>query len=228
MHKWIWLGALLCAGCAAPAPPALLTAYGSAVVQAAPQKFDLSLRIRSRNGDPGQAQQANQRKLDGVKQLLLEQRVKPEDFVIDDKTLTLEETEGGVKPAREPQFVAEQRISVTFQSAREREQFFVNVSRQHLAEITGESQQLLEPAKLRNEARLEAIRQARSKAEAMAAELHQSLGDACMVEEENDNGYFSMGNNHSSVIPPPDHGFEGSGLVEESARVKVSFLLKPR
>ncbi len=130
----------------------------------------------------------------------------------------MEESEKETRPSRASQYVAEQRFSVTFHNARDREQFFVSASRQHLAEITEQSEELLEPAKLRNEARLEAIRQARGKAEAMAAELHQNLGEAYLVEEEN----------HARVISPPDHGYEGSGLVEESARVKVSFLLKPR
>lgn len=228
MHALIWLVALLCLGCGGPSSPALLTAYGSAIVQAPPEKFDISLRVRSRERDPGLAQATNQKKLDGVKQLLLKQQVKSADFVIDDNTLTLEEPEDGVKTVREAQFVAEQRISVTFPIARDREQLFVSASRRHLAEITGQSEGLLEPAKLRNEARLEAIRQARGKAEAMAAELHQSLGEAYAVEEENDNGYLSAGSNSRRVIPPPDHGFEGSGLVEESARVKVSFILKPK
>jgi hypothetical protein len=59
----------------------------------------------------------------------------------------------------------------------------------------------------------------------MATELHQSLGEACQVEEENDSYALSAGN-YIARMAPSDRELTGGGTVEVEARVKITFLLK--
>lgn len=218
---------LFCLGCDSSSTSSLITVYGSAVIKAPPEKFDISLRLRSRHQDPARAQRSNQQKLGLVKQLLTKQKVRPQDFVVVSSTLTQEEAQNTEKPATPAAFIADQELTVTFSSAREREQLFVAVSRHQVAEVTAQSESLLEPASIRNQARLEAIRQASYKAAAMAKELHRGLGEAITVQEENDSSaFYSAGNNHAKAYLPIDPDYQGSGLIEESARVQVSFRLR--
>ena len=59
----------------------------------------------------------------------------------------------------------------------------------------------------------------------MAAELHQTLGEACQVEEEGDS-YGLPSGNYLRTIPTSEQKLTGSGTVEVQARVKITFALQ--
>ncbi len=137
MKQLLFPIAIFCAGCTTPPSPHTITVYGTAVVRAQPEQFDLALKILSTHSDPVQAQAASQQKLARVKELLRNHKVEAENFIISESTVRLEETDKSDKP---PHFQALVQVDATLPSSKQREDLALELIGQRLCEITGQSQ----------------------------------------------------------------------------------------
>src|SRR5205085_573837 len=102
--------------------------------------------------------------------------------------------------------------------------------------VNGVEFDVAEPRKYRDETRLKAIRAAREKAEAMAAELGQKIGKPWEITDESSANYGALPNLSYGVVANASfsHNAQGAadestiapGQVEISATVRVSFVLE--
>jgi len=110
------------------------------------------------------------------------------------------------------------------------ENFFSEIIKIGITEVSRVSFESSQLRKYKDQARAMAIKAAREKATALAAEIGQTIGKAISIEEENVDGFVSRGANYSSNSFSTDGEDDeeetfAAGTISVKAQVKVSFLL---
>jgi uncharacterized protein len=213
----------------------LITVEGQAEVLVPPDKVAITLTIERRAQSQVQAETAVKTAADAVLSIAREHGVKEADIDASDYALQpLYEWSGGKRLAKRLGFLVRRTLVVTL---RELPRFGSLLS--HIVETDAVSVTSVDPAiedtrAHRDKARLMAIRAAREKAQAIVAELGQSLGRAVTIEVDGASssqccgatgGFTARANSNNLTIDSTGPSY-ALGAITLTARVKVAFELK--
>lgn len=233
-----WIGiALATALCIMPAPtsgaqddpshPRLITVTGTADVNVAPDEAILRLGVDSHDKVLAIAKSENDRHVKKLLALAREAGVQAKDIQTSALSMSLEYSENQKHTLLG--YEVSQSVSITLRDIGKYESLMTNVLLAGVNRVDGVDFLVAEPIKYRQEARTKAVRAAREKAVAMAAELGQTVGKPWEISEDTgEYGMLPMANtrydlnkarlaNESTIAP---------GEVAISASVKVSFVLE--
>jgi len=215
--------------------PRLISVTGTAEVNVAPDEAVLSLGVESRDKDLSVAKAQHDSR---VRKLLAEAR----NAGVEEKNIQTSALQMRPEYSEEkvPKFLAyevSQTIQVTLKDLSKYENLITKLLESGVNRIDSVEFLLAEPRKYKDDARVKAIRAAREKATAMAAELGQTIGKPWDISEDTFNGVFAQTNsfvqaNNYAVQASYDRGPAAEestvapGQVSIRASVRVSFQLE--
>ncbi|MFN8606487.1 MAG: SIMPL domain-containing protein [Vulcanimicrobiota bacterium] len=202
--------------------PPLISVIGKSEIWTAPDQIEFNLHLSCEESDPGQAMERNQKLVDGLRALLGKFRVEPGSFQVSEVSLE-RPYQNGVKKAT---FEASRECTFKLDDVKQKDQVLLTFARGELGEVRGARPTLKNPIPLREKARLEALKEARNKAQAMAASLQQSIGKAYWIEEVTPEFWNSPAANMVSRAPAEESP-SGLGMIRVQSTVRASFLLQP-
>jgi len=216
--------------------PRLISVTGTAEVNVAPDEAILSLGVESRDKDLSVAKAQHDRR---VRKVLAEARsAGVEEKNIHTSTLQMQPEYSDEKVPRFLAYEVLQTIQVTLKDLSKYENLMTKLLESGVNRVDNVEFLVAEPRKYKDEARVKAIRAAREKAAAMAAELGQTVGKPWDISEESVSGGFVQANsfrNRSSYVqnsisydsaPATQESTVAPGEVSISALVRVSFQLE--
>ena len=234
---------LLCFAFTAPAltqdtspRPRLISVTGTAEVNVAPDEAVLSLGVESRDKDLAVAKAQHDHR---VKKLLAEAHdAGVEGKYIQTSMLQMRPDYSDEKVPRFLAYQVSQTIQVTLKDLSKYERLITKLLEAGVNRVDSVEFLVAEPRKYKDEARAKAIRAAREKAVAMAAELGQTIGKPWEISEEGFNGLFAQTRNsaNSYAVQASSYAYDRGLSTEEStvapgevsirASVRVSFQLE--
>lgn len=195
----------------------------------------LTLGVESRDKDLGVAKANNDSSAKKVLALARNASIEPKNIQTSALTMGPEYSE-----ERIPKFLAyrvSQTIAITVTDLSKYEDLMTGALKAGVNQVYGVSFTLADPKKYRQEAHLKAIRAAREKATAKAAELGEKLAKPLGVDQEGDSDFeprdrfvFAAGRNQmDQAIPGAGEGLDATiagGDVTVRAFVRVTFQLE--
>jgi len=211
--------------------PRLISVTGTAEVNVAPDEAILSLGVESRDKDLSVAKAQHDSR---VKKLLAVARnAGVEEKNIQTSTLQMRPEYSEEKVPKFLAYEVSQTIQVTLKDLSKYENLITKLLESGVNRVDSVEFLVAEPRKYRDEARVKAIRAAREKATAMAAELGQTIGKPWDISEDTFNGVFAQTN---SFVQANNYSYDRGPATEEStvapgevslrASVRVSFQLE--
>jgi uncharacterized protein len=217
--------------------PRLIAVTGTAEVNVPPDEVVLSLGVESRDKDLAIAKAQHDAR---VKKLLAEAH----DAGVEGKYIqtSMLQMQPDYSEEKVPRFLAyqvSQTIQVTLKDLSKYERLISKLLESGVNRVDSIEFLVAEPRKYKDEARAKAIKAAREKAVAMAAELGQTIGKPWDISEQGFNGVFAQ--TRSSVyannsVQASSDAYDGSPSAGEStvapgevsirASVRVSFQLE--
>jgi len=228
--------------------PPMITVSGSAVIQVVPDHAVLRFSIDSRALEVAAAVNDNDEKVNAVVAFLTESKVQPnlvrtellriqpifdtrskqtyQQQISNDSRPSVSEltAEQKIKPIG---YSARRQISVTINDLASFESIYRGLIERGVNEVDSLQFHSSELRKHRDEARLQAVRAARQKAEAMASELGCSLAAVQSINEAVQPGWrgSNFQYNQISVAAGDASGSVASGMINISATINVVFVL---
>lgn len=216
--------------------PRLISVTGTAEVNVPPDEVVLSLGVESRDKDLSIAKSQHDRR---VKKLLAEAHsAGVEEKNIHTSALQMRPEYSEEKVPRFLAYEVSQTIQVTLKDLSKYESLITKLLEAGVNRVDSVEFLVAEPRKYKDEARAKAIRAAREKATAMAAELGQTIGKPWDISEDSFNGVFAPTNSfqNSSSYVQNSFSYDRSAATQEStvapgevsirASVRVSFQLE--
>jgi uncharacterized protein len=217
--------------------PRLISVTGTAEVNVAPDEVVLSLGVESRDKDLAIAKAQHDHR---VKKLLAEAHdAGVEGKYIQTSMLQMRPDYSDEKVPRFLAYQVSQTIQVTLKDLSKYEHLITKLLEAGVNRVDSVEFLVAEPRKYKDEARAKAIRAAREKAVAMAAELGQTIGKPWDIAEEGFNGLFAQTNYSIQMnrsVQASSYANDGGLSAEEStvapgevsirASVRVSFQLE--
>jgi len=206
----------------------LITVTGTAEIRVVPDEATLTFGVDSHDRDLAAAKAQN----DGlVRKVLAAARAAGVDEKdIQTSTLTLSANYSEEKVPRLLGYEVEQTITLKLKNLSKYESLMTELLQAGVNRLEGVQFAVAEPRKYNDEARAGALRAAREKAVAMAAELSQTIGKPVQIAEESENPYELRTQNFaSSRTREPLGGVEttvASGQIAIRAIVRVTFQLE--
>lgn len=208
--------------------PRLITVTGTAEITVAPDEVVLSLAVISRDKDLAAAKVQNDNR---VKKILAETH----DAGVDPKNIQTSALRMSADYSEEkvPRFLAyevTESIEITLKDLTKYESLMTKLLQDGVNQVNSVSFLVAEDRKYKDDARLKAIRAAREKATAMAAELGQTIGKPWEISENsaNANYFYAVQNSYAnnSDNRAPEESTVAPGEVSIRASVNVSFQLQ--
>jgi len=210
--------------------PRLISVTGTAEVNVAPDEAILSLGIESRDKDLTVAKSQHDRR---VRKLLAEARsAGVEEKNIHTSTLQMQPEYSEEKVPRFLNYEVSQTIQVTLKDLSKYENLMTKLLESGVNRVDNVEFLVAEPRKFKDEARVKAIRAAREKATAMAAELGQTIGKPWDISEDTFSGVLVQANRSVQAsysydrAPAAEESTVAPGEVSIRASVRVSFQLE--
>jgi uncharacterized protein YggE len=217
--------------------PRLISVTGTAEVNVPPDEAVLSLGVESRDKDLAIAKAQHDSR---VKKLLAEAHdAGVEGKYIQTSVLQMRPDYSEEKVPRFLAYQVSQTIQVTLKDLSKYERLITKLLEAGVNRVDSVEFLVAEPRKYKDEARAKAIRAAREKAVAMAAELGQTIGKPWDISEEGFNGLFAQTTRSvyaNNYVQASSYANDGSLSTEEStvapgevsirASVRVSFQLE--
>jgi uncharacterized protein len=215
--------------------PRLISVTGTAEVNVPPDEVVLSLGVESRDKDLSIAKAQHDLR---VKRLMAEARkAGVEEKNIQTSTLQMRPDYSEEKVPRFLAYEVSQTIQVTLKDLSKYESLITKLLEAGVNRVDNVQFLVAEPRKYKDEARAKAIKAAREKATAMAAELGQTIGKPWDISEEGFNGLFAQTRGFANnSVQASSYAYNGSSTTEEStvapgevsirASVRVSFQLE--
>jgi len=215
--------------------PRLISVTGTAEVNVPPDEVVLSLGVESRDKDLAIAKAQHDHR---VKKLLAEAHdAGVEGKYIQTSMLQMRPDYSDEKVPRFLAYQVSQTIQVTLKDLSKYERLITKLLEAGVNRVDSVEFLVAEPRKYKDEARAKAIKAAREKASAMAAELGQATGKPWDISEEGFNGLFAQTRGFASnSVQASSYAYNGSSTAEEStvapgevsirASVRVSFQLE--
>lgn len=208
--------------------PRLISVTGTSEVNVAPDQVVLSLGVESRDKDLGIAKSQSDARVKKILALAHDAGVEPKD--IETSTLQMGATYSEERVPRFLGYEVSQTTTITLRDLSKYESLMIKLLEAGTNRVDGINFGVSETRKLRDQARSRAIRDAKEKAIAMAAELGQTVGKPWDISEEN--GWNSYGLAANSSAPMTNRVTAqmsptiAPGQVTIKASVKVSFQLE--
>jgi uncharacterized protein len=207
--------------------PRLISVTGTSEINVAPDQIVLSLGVESRDRDLGLAKSQNDARIKEVFRLAHDAGVAAKD--IETSALRMGANYSEEKVPRLLDYEVSQTTIITLKDLSKYEPLMTKLLEAGTNRVDGINFGVSETRKLRDEARSKAIRDAKEKAVAMAAELGQTVGKPLEISEES--GWNSCGLSANSFAfdrraPNVNESTIAPGQVTISASVKVSFQLE--
>jgi uncharacterized protein YggE len=217
--------------------PRLISVTGTAEVNVAPDEVVLSLGVESRDKDLAIAKAQHDHR---VKKLLAEAHdAGVEGKYIQTSMLQMRPDYSDEKVPRFLAYQVSQTIQVTLKDLSKYEHLITKLLEAGVNRVDSVEFLVAEPRKYKDEARAKAIRAAREKAVAMAAELGQTIGKPWDISEEGSNSLYAQTNYSIQMgrsVQASSYANDGGLSTEEStvapgevsirASVRVSFQLE--
>ncbi len=207
--------------------PRLISVTGTSEINVAPDQVVLSLGTESRDKDLGLAKSQNDARIKKVLRLARDAGVETKD--IETSTLRMDADYSEEKVPRFLAFEVSQTTIITLKDLSKYESLMTKLLEAGINRVYGINFGIGETRKLRDEARSKAIRDAKEKAVAMAAELGQTVGKPWDISEEsgwNALGFAANSYAYKTRAAAPNESTVAPGQVTISASVKVSFQLE--
>jgi uncharacterized protein YggE len=210
--------------------PRLISVTGTAEIQVAPDEAVLRLGIETSNKDLAYAKSQHDTRVKKVMALAQSAGVEAKYIQTSELTMGPEYTDDRYRQLLG--YEVSQTIAITLKDLSKYEALMTRLLGAGVNRVDGIDFRVAEPRKHKDEARAKAIRAAREKAVAMAAELGQTIGKPWSISEESENGMdqASLGRYRANVSRSEESTSEEStvapGQVVIRASVSVSFLLE--
>jgi uncharacterized protein YggE len=208
--------------------PRLITVTGTAEVNVAPDEVVLNVGVESRDKDLAAAKSQHDSR---VKKTMAETRdagVTSKD--IQTSTLQMSADYSEEKVPRFLAYEVTQTIVVTLKDLSKYESLMTMLLENGVNRINSVNFLVADDRKYKDEARLKAIRAAKEKATAMAAELGQTIGKPWEITENSANANYFLANANTFVASrdraPEEESTVAPGEVTIRASVNVSFQLE--
>ena len=207
--------------------PRLISVTGTSEVNVAPDQVVLSLGVESRDKDLSVAKTQGDARTKKVLRLARDAGVEPKD--IETSTLRMGAEYSEEKVPKFLGYAVSQTTTITPEDLSKYESLMTKLLEAGINRVNGINFGVRDDRKYRDEARSKAIRAAKEKAVAMAADLGQTVGKPWDISEEGGwNSYQYAAN--ASVSSKANRGADEStiapGQVTIRASVKVSFQLE--
>jgi len=207
--------------------PRLISVTGTSEINVVPDQVVLSLGVESRDKDLGLAKSQNDARIKKVLGLARDAGVEPKD--IETSTLRMGANYSEEKVPKFLGYEVSQTTIITLKDLSRYESLMTKLLEAGINRVNGINFDVSETRKLRDEARSRAIRAAKEKAVAMAAELGQTVGKPWDISEEGGwNSYQYAANSFEADkrTRGADEPTIAPGQVTIRASVKVSFQLE--
>jgi len=211
----------------APSHPRTITVSGSAEVKVAPDEAILTLGVETHDRDINLARAQNAERVKKALALAQNAGVSPAD--IQTCALSISSNYSDEKVPRLLGYDVTQTVVLTLKDTAKYESLLTSFLEAGVNRVDRVEFAVAEPRKYQDEARSRAIRAAREKATAMAAELGQTIGTPLSVEEVDVENYFTRGNDRYMYKLAASSGSESSlasGQAVIRASVRISFQLE--
>jgi uncharacterized protein YggE len=207
--------------------PRLISVTGTAEINVAPDEAILRLGVDTSNKDLAYAKSQHDTRAKKVIALAHDAGVEAKYIQTSELTMGPEYTQD-----RDRQLVGyfvSQTIAITLKDLSKYEALMTSLLEAGVNRVDGIDFRVAETRKYKDEARAKAIRAAREKAVAMAAELGQTIGKPWSISEDSESGFLNgMANaaGGGGGMPPESEGPTlAPGQVTIRASISVSFLL---
>jgi uncharacterized protein YggE len=207
--------------------PRIISVTGNAEIKVAPDEVTLTLGVDSHDKDLAIAKVDNDKRIKKLLNLAHASGVDPKN--IQTSALTMGPEYSDQKIPQPLGYQVSQTVTVTLTDLSKYEDLMTNSLRAGVNRVDGINFFVADPKKFREEARLQAVRVARDKAKAMAAELGQTIGKPWEVIEQSDFGAQVMTANFGMRYKMPMQDAQSTvagGEVTIHALVQVSFQLE--
>jgi uncharacterized protein YggE len=207
--------------------PRLISVTGTSEVNVAPDQVVLSLGVEARDKDLGVAKSQNDARIKKVFGLARDAGVEPKD--IETSTLRMGAEYSEEKVPKFLGYSVSQTTTITLKDLSKYESLMTKLLEAGINRVNGINFGVSETRKYRDEARSTAIRAAKEKAVAIAADLGQTVGKPWDISEESGwNAYQYTANSFSTdkATRDSDESTIAPGQLTIRASVKVSFQLE--
>lgn len=207
--------------------PRLISVTGTSEVNVAPDQVVLSLGVESRDKDLSVAKTQGDARTKKVLRLARDAGVEPKD--IETSTLRMGAEYSEEKVPKFLGYAVSQTTTITLKDLSKYESLMTKLLEAGINRVNGINFGVSETRKYRDEARSKAIRAAKEKAVAMAADLGQTVGKPWDISEESGwNAYQYAANSFSTdkATRDSDESTIAPGELTIRASVKVSFQLQ--
>ena len=207
--------------------PRLITVSGTAEVKLAPDEAILRLGVDSHDKVLATAKADNDKHVKKLLAFAREAGVQANDIKTSALNMSLEYSENQRRTLLG--YEVSQSISITVRDISKYEPLMTSVLQAGVNRVDGVDFIIAEPIKYREEARAKAVRAAREKAVAMAAELGQTIGKPWEITENTgEDGMFpnAVTRFDLSKEARASESTIAPGEISISASIKVSFLLE--
>jgi uncharacterized protein len=205
--------------------PRLISVIGTSEINVAPNQVVLSLGVESRDKDLGVAKSQNDARLKKVFGLARDAGIESKD--IETSTLRMGANYSDEKVPKFLGYEVSQTTTITLRDLSKYEPLMTKLLEAGINRVNGINFGVSETRKYRDEARSKAIRAAKEKAVAMAADLGQTVGKPWDISEEGGwNSYQYAANSFSTEkTRETDESTIAPGQLTIRASIKVSFQL---
>jgi uncharacterized protein YggE len=232
---------------------ALISVSGSAEIKVVPDEIDLNVEVETRDKDLQEAKKQNDSHVSDALAFLKNEKLKDTDFktdYINIQPVYLENNNsyplssaspGGALNTKPVYYIVRKSIGIKITDVMKFDEILSGLVASGVNTVQGVEFRTSELRRYRDEARANAVKAAREKAQAMADELGVKLGKANSINENDaggwnrwwgGNGWNQFGaamNQNSSqevIAPGSDTGTLSVGEISVSASVNVSFLIE--
>jgi len=235
---------LLCASAARAqqAQLPLITVTGQAEVRVTPDEVVFDLEVTKLDKDLTVAQQQTDESVRQILALARRYNVPAQDVQTDYISVNMsystdlvdeDEDSSAVKAKKVKReflgYTVSKTVNVRFTDLKRYEQFFSDVLKAGVSKVESVEFRTSQIRKYKDQARALAIKAAREKAVALAAEIGQTVGKAYSIQEEGYSRPGASANNYTTVMSGSFSGDEASafapGTISVTAQVMVSFIL---
>jgi uncharacterized protein YggE len=227
-----------CARAQVQPPPRLINVSGSADIKVAPDEVNLSVGVVTHNESLDLARKENDESVSRALAFLAQNGVKAKDIKTDYISIEpvyLRASRGDALPAMKPAYYNVRKgIGIRVADVHGFDALYSGLIDSGVNEVTGVEFRTTELRKYKDQARATAIRAAKDKAEAMAAELGVKVGKPWSINVNDWSGFgYRMGANSSQNLAQAAAGVAGdegpsfsAGEISVTANVSVSFLIE--
>jgi len=205
--------------------PRIITVTGTAEIKVPPDQVVLTFGIETTNQDVVMARDQNAERMKKVLALIRQAGVADKD--VQTSELSMKPNLSEERTPRLLGYTVTEMITLTLKDLSKYESLMTSFLQAGVNRVDRIEFAVAEPRKYRDDARLQAIRIAREKAAAMAAELGQTIGKPWEIVEEEE-PWFQQFNSSAGAQNTVSSSEESlaSGLVVIRTTVRVSFQLE--